>query len=104
MQDQSDKQGQEGPSRGREIEDFTARLTDEDRMLVILQGQLYEGSWEVMQADLSNRLEGKPYIFKLANRIRDDIARIDKLQEFEKKHNVRLSDYVKPPESPENGH
>lgn len=66
-------------------------------MLVVLQSQLYQGSWQGMLNDLRNRLDGKPYIFKLANRIREDIERIEKLLEFEKKNNVKLSDFVKPP-------
>jgi hypothetical protein len=48
-----------------------------------------------MLEDLQNRLEGKPYIFKLANRIKDDVERIGILQEFEKAHGIDLSDYIK---------
>ena len=50
-----------------------------------------------MLDDLRNRLEGKPYIFKLAHRIQDDIARIEKLKTLEEDHNVKLADFVKPP-------
>ena len=90
--------GQEGPQDAAAgTEAFVARLTEQERMLVLLQSELYENSWQAMQDDLSNRLEGKPYIFKLASRIQDDIARIEKLKDFEEKHNVKLSDFVKPP-------
>ncbi len=97
MQDQSDRTGQDGHKQSDSIEAFVALLTEEERMLVLLQGELYEGSWEAMLVDLRSRLEGRPYIFKLANRIKEDIARIEKLQAFEKQHDFRLADYVKPP-------
>jgi hypothetical protein len=69
-------------------------LTDEHRMLIVLKSQLYGGQWEPMLDDLKNRLAGKPYIFKLVNRIRDDIERIETLQQFETSHQVNLADYV----------
>ena len=86
------------PSSQEAVGEFVAQLTQEDRMLLQLKTELYDGSWKAMQQDLSNRLEGKPYIFKLANRIRDDISRIEMLQSFEKMHQVSLSEYVNPPE------
>ena len=80
-----------------EVRGFLAHLAEEERMLLLLQKELYDRSWQAMLTDLRNRLQGKPYIFKLANRINDDIARIEKLQAFEKDHNVQLADFVKPP-------
>jgi hypothetical protein len=79
------------------VSDFVNGLSDEQRMLVILKAQLYGGAWEPMLDDLRNRLAGKPYIFKLANRIKDDIERIERMQEFETQHNVDLADYVDMP-------
>jgi len=79
------------------VEDFVAGLSDEHRMLVILKAQLYDGTWEPMLDDLENRLAGKPYIFKLVNRIKDDIERIGQMQKFEKENNVDLADYVELP-------
>lgn len=79
------------------VGDFVAGLSDEHRMLVILKAQLYDGTWEPMLDDLENRLAGKPYIFKLINRIKDDIERIGQMQKFEKEHNVDLADYVELP-------
>ncbi len=76
------------------VQDFVKTLTREHRMLVILKGQLYEGSWEPMLEDLKNRLAGKPYIFKLASRIKDDIERIEQMQAFERQHSVDLTDFV----------
>jgi len=77
--------------------EYIDRLTQEERMLILLQRELYENSWLAMLNDLRNRLDGKPFIFKLASRIQDDIARIEKLQAFEQEHNVKLSDFIKPP-------
>ena len=77
------------------IDAFIRGLNDQYRMLVILKSQLYGGRWEPMLEDLQNRLEGKPYIFKLANRIKDDVERIQEMQAFEKEHHVDLADFVK---------
>jgi len=79
------------------LEDFVAGLSDEHRMLVVLKAQLYDGTWEPMLDDLENRLAGKPYIFKLINRIKDDVERIGQMQKFEKENNVDLADYVELP-------
>jgi hypothetical protein len=79
------------------VSDFVAGLSDEHRMLVILKAQLYGGTWEPMLDDLQNRLAGKPYIFKLANRIKDDVERIRWMQKFEEEHNVDLTEYVELP-------
>jgi len=88
----SDKGGKTAVSKV--VSDFVEGLSDEHRMLVVLKAQLYGGSWEPMLDDLQNRLDGKPYIFKLANRIQDDIERIEQMQEFEAKHKIDMADYV----------
>ena len=79
------------------VSDFVVGLSDEHRMLVILKAQLYDGTWEPMLDDLENRLAGKPYIFKLINRIKADIERIGQMHKFEKENNVDLADYVELP-------
>ena len=76
------------------IDDFVRGLSEESRMLVVLKAQLYGGSWEPMLDDLRNRLSGKPYIFKLASRIQDDVSRIEQMLEFETEHNVDLAEYI----------
>jgi len=81
-------------SVNREVSDFVAGLSDEHRMLVVLKAQLYGGTWEPMLDDLQNRLDGKPYIFKLVNRIKDDIDRIEQMRRFEQEHNIDLAEYV----------
>ena len=82
---------------GKVVGDFVDRLSAEQRMLVILKSQLYGGAWEPMLDDLRNRLAGKPYIFKLASRIKDDIERIERMREFEQEHHVDLAEHVELP-------
>ncbi|MBW8002319.1 MAG: hypothetical protein FVQ80_09910 [Planctomycetes bacterium] len=93
---EKEKKG-ENPAISGEISDFVATLSEESKMLVVLKRQLYGGTWEPMLEDLQNRLSGSPYIFKLANRIQDDIKRIEELLEFERVKNVDLADYVEMP-------
>ena len=86
-----------GTAVSKAVSDFVNGLSEEHRMLVVLKSQLYGGSWEPMVDDLRNRLEGKPYIFKLTSRIKDDVERIEAMAEFEAEHNIDLSDYVDMP-------
>lgn len=76
------------------VSEFVNGLSEEHRMLIVLKSQLYGGSWEPMLDDLRNRLAGKPYIFKLANRIQDDIERIEEMQGFEDEQKIDLADYT----------
>jgi len=73
---------------------FVASLSQEERMLIVLKRELYEGSWDEMLEDLKARMEGRPYIFKLAQRITDDLERIERLRGFEQQHGVDLGKYV----------
>ena len=84
------------PSDAHEkVQQFVEAMTNEERMLVVLKAELYEGSWDEMIADLKARLEGRPYIFKLAHRIADDLERIGRLRQFEDAFGVDLSEYAK---------
>ncbi|MCP4707357.1 MAG: hypothetical protein GY869_01925 [Planctomycetes bacterium] len=94
----NDKTGQEGRKRLDVTKDVIEHLTEEERMLIVLQSELYDHSWQSMLDDLRNRLDGKPFIFKLASRIQDDIARIEKLKTLEEKHDFILAEFVKPPQ------
>ncbi len=76
------------------VADYVGRLSEEHKMLLALKIHLYGGSWEPMLDDLRNRLAGKPYIFKLAHRIEDDIKRIEQMQKFEAEHRVDLTEHV----------
>lgn len=85
--------------KGSSHEDYCARLSADERTLIVLRDEIYNGSWDLMLGDLRDRLEGKPYIFKLVNRIQDDIQRIEKLRDYEKKNRVNLADYLKKKEA-----
>ena len=76
------------------VSDFVRGLDEEHKMLIVLKAQLYGGSWDPMLEDLKNRLAGKPYIFKLATRIKDDVERIERMRAFEQEHRVDLADFV----------
>jgi len=77
-----------------DVRRFLESMTNEERMLVVLKRELYEGSWNEMVDDLQARLEGRPYIFKLAHRIADDLDRIERLRAFEDSRSVDLGDFV----------
>lgn len=82
-------------TRRADIDDFVSRLTPEEVMLVVLKRQLYGGKWEPMMSDLENRLNGKPYVFKLETRIIDDLKRVSRLREFEIVYSIDLADFVR---------
>ncbi len=87
------------PTRGksggdRKVRGFVRQMSREERMLVVLKRNLYEGAWDDMVADLKARLEGRPYIFRLANRITEDLERIERMRAYEAENDVDLSDYV----------
>lgn len=91
---QEDKKNQDTAANPH-VEAFVRTLDEPQRMLIILKAQLYGGRWEPMLDDLQNRLKGKPYIFKLSNRIHEDMERISRLQAFEAEQGIDLADYVK---------
>jgi hypothetical protein len=70
-------------------------LSEEEKMLLVLRDELYTSSWDKMEEDLRNRLKGRPYIFKLVNRIEEDLERIQKLRAYEEKHKINLRDHDK---------
>ncbi|MBE7493056.1 MAG: hypothetical protein HS108_15050 [Planctomycetes bacterium] len=70
-------------------------LSEEAKMLLVLRDELYGGSWDRMDQDLSNRLKGRPYIFKLVNRMEEDRERIKVLRSYEEKHKINLRDFDK---------
>ena len=76
------------------VANYVSSMDNEHKMLVILKTQLYGGSWEPMLEDLQNRLQGKPYIFKLANRIKNDVDRIREMQVLDQENTVDLADSV----------
>jgi hypothetical protein len=81
------------PDRARHHEYFT-RLTPEEKQLLLIRNELYGGSWDEMESDLRRRLERKPYIFRLTNRIEDDLAGIRLLRAYEDQHGVDLGVFL----------
>ena len=69
---------------------FTDGLTKEERLLLAIRDELYSGSWDDLVADLEARKSRKPYVFKLATRLEEDLARVEKLRAFEREHAVDL--------------
>ena len=87
--------GGESPAdRDKLIGEFVANMTPEEKMLVTLRDELYGGRWDEMQTDLQQRLDGRPYVFKLASRIEDDLARIRRMRDVEDQCRVNLKDYL----------
>lgn len=83
-----------GKTKGSPHEDFVKALSSEERLLITLRDELYSGSWQNLKQDLTDRLHGKPYIFKLTTRIEEDLKRIEKLERYEQEHSVNLARYV----------
>ena len=77
-----------------QVRGFVRALSSEERTLLIIRDELYDGLWEEMLKDLEARLHARPYVFKLATRIEDDIVRIRKMRDFELAHHVNLKDHV----------
>jgi len=69
-------------------------LAPEEKVLVIIRDELYDGNWDEMLEDLKARLAGRPYVIKLASRIEDDIARIARLRAIEQEQGINLADYI----------
>jgi hypothetical protein len=70
--------------------EFFLRMSPEESQLLLVRESLYDGSWEEMEEDMRHRLEKKPYIFRLQNRIEEDLARIRHLREYEMYRGVNL--------------
>lgn len=85
------------------VQQIVLGLTSEERMLVVLKRELYDGRWEDMAADLEGRLHGRPFVFKLAHRIEDDLDRIERLRALEADNGVDLADFVTMDNTPRAG-
>ena len=69
-------------------------LTREDQLLVVLRNELYGQSWDEMEADLRSSRERGPHIFRLSDRIDEDLVRIARLRHYEERHGVDLTRLV----------
>jgi hypothetical protein len=84
-----------------EVSAFLAGLDEQERMLIVLCRQLYEGQWDDMLQDLQDRLEGRSHVFewgppspRLRTTIADHMAIIHRLRAFERDHGVSLTELV----------
>jgi len=77
-----------------EVQAFVDGLTEAERIVVVVRDELYDGSWEDMREDLEARAAGRPYVFKLAGRIEEDLKAIDRLRKFEQEHRGNLAEYM----------
>jgi len=73
-------------------------LSEEERMLLKLRDELYEGSWEQFVMDLKARLAGEPYVFEIgssSDRLKETINHhlsiITKLKEVEMRMGINLN-------------
>ena len=92
-EDGSDRDARQEGTEPEDVHRFVASLAPEERLLVRVKAELYQGSWDELVADLEARLHGGPYVLKLATRIEDDLARVQKLRKFEEDHNLRLEEF-----------
>ncbi len=75
---------------------FMDRLNQEQKVLLVLKRDLYDGQWAPMVADLRNRLAGRPYVIRLGSRIEDDLKRIERIRQMEAHYEVDLANYLEP--------
>lgn len=82
------------PSARTPEREFYTLLSREEKQLLLLRNELYGGSWDEMEQDLRRRLERKPYIFRLMNRIEEDLACIDRVRMYEETHRIDLGVFL----------
>lgn len=73
---------------------YAAGLSREERLLIALRDVIYDKTWEGLREDLNSRRDRKPYVIKLATRIDDDLARIEKLESYENENGINLADFL----------
>jgi ribosomal protein S9 len=71
------------------IPKFVKELTDEEKILVQIRDDAFDGDWEAMRGAMLHRLSEQPYILKLADRIKRDLVVIEKLRSWERKKQGR---------------
>ena len=77
-----------------EHREFLRKLPSQERTLLVLREELYEGSWDEMKVDLESRLNKGPHVFELAEKIEADMERIERLVSYENSHDIDLGEYL----------
>jgi len=93
----SNKQG----ATAEPVRRFLETISRQDRMLLVLRQKLYAGDWRPMVTDLRHRMEGRPYVFRLSERIEDDLQRIQRMSDLEQRHDVHLGELIDLDDSPQ---
>ena len=83
------------PSLDLTPDQFVRKLEPYERVLVDLKEILYEGSWDRIVVDLRNRLDNKPYVYRLSHAIERDLKAIERLKAYEARHQVNLQKLIK---------
>ena len=78
-----------------EPEAFFNSLSKSDKFLISLRDELYDGCWDTMIEDITNRMKGQPYLFKFVNRAEKDIQSIKKIRTYETENNINLNIFLK---------
>lgn len=76
-------------------DEFAKGLAETERIALIVRDELFGGSWENMRKDLEARAAGRPYVFRLASRIDEDLKAVKKLSAFEQRRKVNLAEYLR---------
>ena len=79
----------------RTAEKAIASLTPEDIMIIrnVHDPTLkYNHSWARYKSDIKSKLRSRPYIFKLFNRMEQDLDRIERIERMEQKFGMRFYD------------
>lgn len=91
----------------RQADDGPWSLSEEERMLVLLRDELYEGSWDEFVQDLEDRLAARPHLFditpaspRLRETIRHHLRLIEKLREYEARTGFDLARGLDDPAAP----
>jgi len=83
------------PDDSRSPREFFASLSESDRMLITVRDELYDGCWDTMIEDITNRMKGQPFLFKFVNRAEKDIQSIKRMRAYERRHNINLNMFFK---------
>lgn len=73
---------------------FVRGLSPNEKTALVVRDELYGGSWGKMRKDLVARAQGRPYVFKLASRIEEDLRATERLSDYERRHRVDLADFL----------
>lgn len=81
--------------------DYARNLSYENKVIVWLrdntpdyQAPTKEERWKIMENDLRDRKEKRPYIYKIINRIVEDLPKLRTLKAYESEHKIDLADYI----------